>query len=153
MLAHWGDVKDSRSFIDTLFSIKPRNSDLDNLDSLTADVMEAFQVVRETQPQPDQQTVVADGGDFTDAQVNSMLQASHDNVIDQMCMAFLVNFLPLNLRTKVIEKKLNTIKECITEAAKCQRLVLDKSRPVEAQTRTNVFTIPRSLTWRRSSSM
>lgn len=59
--------------------------------------METFRVVRETLPQPNQQMVVADGGDYTNLQVNTMLKAAHDNVIDQICMAFLVNVLPPNL--------------------------------------------------------
>ena len=62
MLNHWGDVKDSRSYIDAMFSLRPRTNDMNNLDSLTGDVMEAFQVVTDTLTQPDNQTVVADGG-------------------------------------------------------------------------------------------
>ena len=42
MLAHWGNVKDSLSYFDAIFSIRPRTNGMDNLDSLTADVMEAF---------------------------------------------------------------------------------------------------------------
>ena len=45
-----------------MFSLRPRTNYLDNLDSLTGDVMEAFQVVTDTLTQPDRQTVVADGG-------------------------------------------------------------------------------------------
>ena len=30
MLNHWGDVKDSRSFIDAMFALKPRVHDLDS---------------------------------------------------------------------------------------------------------------------------
>ena len=36
MLNHWGDVKDSRSFIDALFALRPRTNDLDSLDSSSA---------------------------------------------------------------------------------------------------------------------
>ena len=47
--------------------------------------------------QPDTQMVVADGGAYTDLQVNNMLKSSHKNVVAQFTMAFLVNFLPPNL--------------------------------------------------------
>lgn len=55
MLADWCD----RSNIDAMFRIQPPTNDLDNVDSLTADVMEAFGVVTETLTQRDPQTVVA----------------------------------------------------------------------------------------------
>ena len=77
-----------------MFSLRPR---LNDLDSLTNDVTEAFQVVTDTLTQPDTQTVVADGGAYTDAQVNTMLKAAHENVVEQFTKAFLVNFLPPNL--------------------------------------------------------
>ena len=80
-----------------MFSLRPRTNDMDNLDSLTGDVMEAFQVVTDTLTQPDTQTVMADGGVYTNAQVNTMLKAAHKSVVDQFTMAFLVNFLPPNL--------------------------------------------------------
>ena len=39
MLNHWGEVKDSRSFIDALFALRPRLNDLDSLDSNVGDIM------------------------------------------------------------------------------------------------------------------
>ena len=80
-----------------MLSIRPGTNDLDNLDSLTADVMEAFRMLTETLTQPDTQTVLADGGHYTAAQVHTMLKATHKNVAEQVTMAFLVNFLPPNL--------------------------------------------------------
>ena len=110
MLNHWGDIKDSRSFIDAMFSLRPRTNDMESLNSLLGDVMEAFQVVTDTLMQPDMQSVVADGGHYTDAQVNAMLKAAHKNVVDQFTMAFLINFLLPNLRTKVLESKPTSMK-------------------------------------------
>ena len=40
-----------------------------------------------------------------------MLKAAHTNVVDQFTMAFLINFLPPNLRTKVLESKPTTMKQ------------------------------------------
>ena len=80
-----------------MFSIRPQTNHLDNLDSLTADVMEAFQAVTDTLNQPDPQTVVAYVGDYTDNMLNTVVKAAHKNVVDEITMAFLVNFLSPNL--------------------------------------------------------
>ena len=127
---HWGDVKDSRSYIDALFSLRPRTNDLDSLDSLTNDVTEAFQVVTDTLTQPDNQTIVAEGGAYTDAQVKAMLKAAHENVVEQFTMAFMINFMPPNLRTKVLEAKPTTLKTAVDKAAEIQCMIKDKSRAV-----------------------
>ena len=65
-----------------MFSIRPQTNHLDNLDSLTADVMEAFQAVTGTLNQPDLQTVVAYVGDYTVNMLNTVLKAAHKNVVD-----------------------------------------------------------------------
>ena len=88
--------------------------------------MEAFGVVTETLTQPDAQTVVADGGNYTDNQVNTMLKAALKYIVDQMGMAFLVNFLSPNLQSKVMEKKPATMNACVKEAAETQWVILDK---------------------------
>ena len=142
MLNHWGDVKDSRSYIDAMFSLRPRTNDLESLDSLTGNVMEAFQVVSDTLTQPDTQTVVADGGHYTDAQVNAMLKAAHKTVVDQFTMAFLCNFLPPSLRTKVLESKPTNMKQCVYNAHEIQRMIQDKALPVRVSTqKTKVLAV------------
>ena len=80
-----------------MFSLRPRTNDMENLVLLTGDVMEPFQVVSDTLIQPNTQSVMVDGGHYTDTQVNTMLKAAHKNVVDQFTMAFLVNFLAPNL--------------------------------------------------------
>jgi hypothetical protein len=130
MTRHYGEMKDSRSFIDALFSLRPRTDDMDNLDAFTADVMDAFRVVRNTIPQPDPATTIAQGQDYTDAGVTTMLKTVHNNVLNQICMAFLVNLLPANIRTRVLESKPTTMKECVENAAEVQRHLRDRNRPV-----------------------
>ena len=68
-----------------------------------------------------------------------MLKAVHINVLNLMCMAFLNNFLPPDLRSKVLEKKRTTMKECTMEAAKYQRFLLD--RPVGAPLKPRVLSV------------
>ena len=52
-------MKDSRSYIGALFGIRLRTSNFDSLDAFTSDVIAVFRVVRETLPQPDDPTVIA----------------------------------------------------------------------------------------------
>ena len=59
MIRHCGHMKDSRSYIGALFGIRLRTSNFDSLDAFTSDVIAVFRVVRETLPQPDDPTVIA----------------------------------------------------------------------------------------------
>ena len=57
-------------------------------------------------------------------------------------MAFLINFLPPNLQTKVLESKPTTMKECVYNAHEIQRMIRDKSRPVGSTTqKAKVFAV------------
>ena len=49
-------------------------------------------------------------------------------------MAFLCNFLPPNLRTKVLESKPTNMKQCVYNAHEIQRMIRDKARPVGVST-------------------
>ena len=70
--------------------------------------------------------------------VATMLKAVHINVLNLKCMAS-SNFLPPDLRSKVLEKKRTTMKECTMEAAKYQRFLLD--RPVGAPLKPRVLSV------------
>ena len=72
--------------------------------------------------------------------VATMLKAVHINVLNLKCMAS-SNFLPPDLRSKVLEKKRTTMKECTMEAAKYQRFLLDKNRPVGAPLKPRVLSV------------
>ena len=70
-----------------------------------------------------------------------MLKAAHKNVVDQFTMAFLVNFLPPNLRTKVLESKPANMKQCVYNAHEIQRMIRDKSRPVGVSHKAKVLAV------------
>ena len=106
--------------------------------------MDTFRIVQKTLPQPDAPTVVANGGDYTNAMVNMGYQTVHDNVHNQICMAFLINFLPGELRSKLLEKKPTTIKECLDEAVEYQRFLKDKNWPMG--TPPSQMCLPSSMT-------
>ena len=56
-------------------------------------------------------------GNYTAAQCNIAYQVIHDNLLDQICMAFMVNFLPPELRNKVMDKKPTMMAESAEYAA------------------------------------
>ena len=71
---------------------------------------------------PDTQTV-AHRGDYTNAQVNAMLMAAHKSVV-----AFLINLLPPDLQTKVMEVKPANLKACGTTVHEAQRMHHDQTQ-------------------------
>ena len=103
--------------------------------------MEAFRVFRETLPQPDEQTVAANGGVYGDAQVNAMLKATHNNIIDQIFIAFLVHFLPPNLLSKVQEKKPASMRDCVENAAEHQRIILNQNQPMGSNPQPRILAV------------
>ena len=84
---------------------------------------------------------MANGGAYTDAQVNAMLKAAHKNVIDQICMAFLVDFLPPDLRSKILEKKPAMMRDCTEAAADHQRIILDINCPLGSNPKPQILAV------------
>ena len=99
-------MQDSRFFIDAIFGICQRTDSFENLDAFTGDVIDAFKIVRKTLPWLN----APPNGDNTAAQRNTAVQRNtayqliHDNGLDQICMAFMVNFVPPELQNKVMEE-------------------------------------------------
>ena len=91
--------------------------------------------------QPDDPSVVADGGNYSDVMVAGMLKTVNDNVLNQICMVFLINVLPPNLQSKVLEKKSTTMKEFTMEAAEYQRFLVNKTQPAGSPQKPRVLTI------------
>lgn len=65
----------------------------------------------------------------------------HDNLLDPICIAFMVHLLPSKLRSKVMEKKPMTMAESTKYAAEMQRLLRDKNRPLGATAKPLVLAI------------
>ena len=84
---------------------------------------------------------MANGGAYTDAQVNAMLKAAHKNIIDQICMAFLVDFLPPDLRSKILEKKPAMMRDCTEAAADHQRIILDINCPLGSNPKPQILAV------------
>ena len=73
--------------------------------------------------------------------VNNMLKAAHKNFVDHITMAFVVNFLPPDLPSKIMNKKPATKKECVSTAHEAQRINRDKAQPVGATAKTRVLAV------------
>ena len=73
--------------------------------------------------------------------VNNGYQFVHNNVLNQICMAFLVNFLSPELRNKVMEKKHTTMAESAKLTAEAQRLLQEKNWPLGSTAKPRVLAI------------
>ena len=130
MITHFGNMQSSRSFIDAMFGIRQRTDTFDNLDKFNADVVDTFQVVREMLPLPDAPPL----GNYNAQQWHDREQQVHENVLNKICMAFMTQLLPPEIRAKVLEKNLTTMAESAEYAAEAQRLIRDKSQPIGTAT-------------------
>ena len=102
MLSHFGSVQGSRSFIDAMFGIRQRTDTFNNLDKFNADVVDAFEVVRQILPLPDAPTQ----GNYTAEQCHAREKTVHENVLNKMCMAFMTQLLLLKSEPRSWRKTL-----------------------------------------------
>ena len=128
MITHFGNMQSSRSFIDAMFGIRQITDTFDNLDKFNADVIDAFKVVREMLPQPD----APPAGNYTAEQCHAGYKQVHENVLNQICMAFMTQLLLPEIRTQVLEKNPTSMAQSSEFAAEAQRLIRDKTRPLGA---------------------
>ena len=80
MLAHFGNVSGSRASIDSMFSIRQRTDTFENLDKFNADVVHAFEVVRQILPLPD----APPPGNYTAEQCHARESTVHENVLNKI---------------------------------------------------------------------
>ena len=130
MTSHFGNMQSSRSFIDAMCGTIQRTDTFDNLDKFNADVVDAFQVVREMLPLPD----APPAGNYTAEQCHAREKTVHENVLYKICMAFMTQLLPPEIWAKVLEKNPETMAQSAEYAAEIQRWIRDKSRPIRNTT-------------------
>ena len=126
MLSHFGNITGSRAFIDAMFGIQQRTDTFVNLDKFNADVVDAFEVVKQILPAPD----APPQGNYTAEQCHTREKLVHETLLNKMCMAFMTQLLPPELRTKVLEKNPDTVAQSTEYAKEAQNLLRDKSRPI-----------------------
>ena len=101
MISHYGNMTDSRSYLDAMFSIAPRANNNCNLDTFVSNCLQAFGVVKQTIVKPDQPPPAQ----YTAEQVHEMNLKVQDETLNQICMSFMVNLLPPEIRAEVSKKK------------------------------------------------
>ena len=57
----YGNMQDSRSYIEAMFGVKQRTDNFANMDALIADIVDAFKIVQDTLSCPNAQTVIVHG--------------------------------------------------------------------------------------------
>ena len=139
MASHFGNMQSSRSFINAMFGIQQRTDTFDNLDKFNVDVVDAFQVVREMLPLSD----APPAGNYTTKQCHAREKTVHENILNKICMAFMTQLLPPEIRAKVLEKNPTIMAEYAAEA---QRLIRDKSLSIgNATAKPRVLAIQEDL--------
>ena len=126
MISHFGNMQSSRSFIEAMFGIRQRTDTFDNLDKSNPDVVNSFWVVREMLPLPDGPPP----GNYTAEQCHAREKTVQENVLNKICMAFMTQLLPPEIRAKVLEKSPTTMAQSSEYTAEAQQLIRDKSRPM-----------------------
>ena len=123
MLSHGGNVSGSRAFIDSMFSIRQRADTFENLDKFNTDVVDAFEVVRQILPLPHAPPALAGG--YTAKQCSAREKTVYETLLNKICMAFMTQLLPPEIRTKVLEKNLDTMAQSAEYPAEAKKLLLD----------------------------
>ena len=148
MLSHYGNMIDSRSFLDAMFSIQPRVDNNCHIDTFISDCIQAFAVVRETIVKPDRPP----DGLYTADQCHQNFLKVQQETLNQICMSFMVNLLPPELRAEVIKKKPNSMASIAETARQSQRILQDKTRPLGTDQVSNnklrVLAVLRKTTWK-----
>ena len=122
----------TQKFIDAMFGIQQRTDTFVNLDKFNADVVDAFEVVKQILPPPDAPPALAGG--YTADQCHEREKLVHETLLNKMCMAFMTKLLPPELRAKVLEKNPDTVAQSTEYAKEAQNLLRDKARPIGTNT-------------------
>ena len=84
-------------------------------------------MVRQILPPPD----APPNGNYTAQQCHEREKTVHEILLNKICMAFMTQLLPPEIRTKVLEKNPDTMAQSAEYAAEAQKLLRDKSRSIE----------------------
>lgn len=118
--------QDGSAMMEAMSSIKPLvnvNPAMADIDTLLADVMDAFIIIDNVIPQD----VVPVDGLINQAQVNDLIKANRKMVIGVFQRTMYVNNLPADIRSKIKEKNPNTMAECVKMARQLQADEVQKS--------------------------
>lgn len=126
-----------RAYVDILWGIRQKNSIHDDIDLHVSQVYTQFLRIRDMLPDP----VVPDQVNYTRQQVIQYCNDMKKKLINEIAWAFMVNTLPGDLRTKVLEKNPETIADTLSEVKKARKLLIDKTRPLDPASKATVHEV------------
>ena len=120
----------SRAYVDLMFAMRPMKSVYEDLLGLTAEIYEDFKRIREAIS--DTVVPAPPGVGYDQAAAQQLVDNEKMRVVDAFAFAFIVNLLPADVRSKVLEQKPETIKETFTTIKETRRRMIDERRPISA---------------------
>ena len=121
----------SRAYVDLIFAIKPQTTLEVDLSATSSKMYNDFKTIREIIPD----TVVGPApgvGGYTQAQAQKLVDDEKLRVVDAFAYAFIVNMLPSEMRTKILDKKPESIAQALEHIHETQQRLKDEKRPVTA---------------------
>ena len=125
----FGQCTSSRSYVDLMFSMKPETNIRSDLNQFASKIHANFYQIEEAIPNPECNMNPA-GGAYTPQETLNLLVAEKKRVVNQFAYAFIVNLLPPEVRTKVLEQKPNNISETLDKIRETRRMLIDEKRPL-----------------------
>jgi hypothetical protein len=124
------DCASSRAYVDLMFAIKPQTTLQSDIKGATARIYSDFKRIREAIS--DTVVPAPAGVGYNQAEAQALVDAEKMRVVDAFAYAFMVNFLPSELRTKVLEQKPETIADTFLAISESHKRLLDEKRPLAA---------------------
>ena len=126
----FGKCNTSRAYVDLMFAMKPELNIKADLNHFIAKIHANFALIHEAIADPTCEMNPA-GGAYTPQQTLELLKAEKKRIVDTFSFAFMVNLLPPEVRTKVLEQKPTTMADTFDKVDEVQRMLLDEKRPLQ----------------------
>jgi disulfide oxidoreductase YuzD len=122
------DCSTSRAYVDLIFAIKPQTSVDADLSAFISKIYNDFDRIKGAIT--DTVVPAAPVGNFTQATLQEYVNNEKKRIVDAFAYAFMVNMLPAEVRTKVLEQKPETIADVFRVTADTRKRMKDERRPL-----------------------
>ena len=109
--------------------MKPQTSLTGDIKGTTAKIYTDFKRIREAISDTVVPAPAAAAG-YTQAEAQKLVDDEKMRIVDAFAYAFMINLLPAELRTKVLEQKPETIGDTFTVISESHKRILDEKRPL-----------------------
>jgi disulfide oxidoreductase YuzD len=125
------DCSTTRAYVDLIFAIKPQSSVDADLSAFISKIYNDFDRIKGTISEAEVPAAgTAPGNHFTRDEVITEVTKEKGRIVDAFAYAFMVNMLPAEVRTKVLEQKPETITDLFRTTAETRKRLKDERRPV-----------------------